>query len=323
MARAAGRDFAPRGPRRYRHLVHVSGCAEERARAAADVLGASFGDGGTAFVMATASQREALGAELTSRGFDVQEARAAGTYVELDAADTLSKVVRCGSPDPVAFDTFVGAPVGRASRRGRPVYICGELVDLLCARGHSSSALAVEGFWSDLADRYKFSLYCGYSLASIAGSGLTTARDICGAHTAVVTPSGYAEGTAESTAEDDEKQRSTVLLPVVLAPRAARGFVVDTLVAWEAPEFADPAALIASELATNAVVHTRAPFELSLSRSGSHLTVSVRDSSHGIPAPVRSTRRRAGGRGLSIVSSISRQWGVDPLADGKVIWAQL
>ena len=323
MARAAGRDFAPTGPRRYRHLVHVCDRTDERARAAADLLGASFGDGGTAFAVATASQGEAIAAELTNRGFDLRAARAAGTYVELDAAETLSKVVRCGSPDPVAFDTFIGAPVGRACRRSRPLYVCGELVDLLCARGQPSSALTLERLWSDLADRYKFSLYCGYSLTAVARSGLTAARDICDAHTAVVTPSSYAGGTAEATAEDDERRRSTVLLPVVLAPRAARGFVTDTLVAWGASDLAHPAELIVSELATNALVHTRSPFELSVSRNGSHLTVSVRDSSHGLPAPLRSSRRRASGRGLSIVASVSRQWGIDPLDDGKVIWAEV
>jgi hypothetical protein len=324
VSRAAGRGFVPGGPRRYRHLVHVSDCSEERARAAGEFLGPSFGDGGTAFTIADATQRSAIAAELTNRGFDLGAARAAGTYVELDAADTLSRIVGVGSPDPVAFDTVVGGPVGRACRRNRPVYVCGEMVDLLCGDGQLSSALTLERFWNDLACRYKFSKYCGYSLTGVARqAGLTTAKEICDAHTGVVTPSSYARGTAEPTGSDDEGQRSTFLLPVVLAPRAARGFVAETLSAWGASEFTDRAALIASELATNALVHTRSPFALSVSRGESQLRVSVRDSSHTLPVSVRSSSRRAGGRGLPIVASMSRLWGIDALDDGKVIWAEL
>jgi hypothetical protein len=313
---------SPRG--RYRHLVHVSDCDEERAQAAADFVGPSFGDGGTAFVVASPSHRDAIAAELTNRGFDLGGARTAGTYVGLDAADLLSKIISAGSPDSTAFDNVVGGPIRRACREGRPVYACGEAVDLLFAAGQPSTALLLERLWSDLADRHKFSLYCSYSLTNIARQGgLTAAKEICDAHTAVVTPSSYARAMAEPTGPDNERRRSTFLFPVALAPRAARGFVTDTLNGWGASEFVEPAALIASELSTNALVHTRSPFELSVSREDARLRVSVRDASPALPTRVRSSPRRTGGRGLPIVASVARTWGIDALDDGKVIWAEL
>jgi hypothetical protein len=83
-----------------------------------------------------------------------------------------------------------------------------------------------------------------------------------------------------------------------------------------------PALCVASELATNAVVHARHPFIVRLD-VGETLRIEVTDGSPRAPI-VRSPPPDAeNGRGLLIVSQLSTRWGVDWIADCKVVWAEV
>ena len=79
-----------------------------------------------------------------------------------------------------------------------------------------------------------------------------------------------------------------------------------------------------SELATNAVLHARTPFTISVQVDYAHVLVAVADAS---PARPRLPRRGDGagmtGRGLRIVAQLSVEWGVDVRADGKTTWCKL
>ena len=102
----------------------------------------------------------------------------------------------------------------------------------------------------------------------------------------------------------------------------ARDFVCLHLVAHHLRHLVEDVRLVASELATNAVVHARTPFTVTLSSERGSVLLDFRDES--IAAAVRSARPGLdlGGRGLVIVAMLSQDWGTSTDAHGsKSVWA--
>jgi anti-sigma regulatory factor (Ser/Thr protein kinase) len=81
------------------------------------------------------------------------------------------------------------------------------------------------------------------------------------------------------------------------------------------------AALIASELVTNAVQHGHGPIGLHLHQVGNRVTLWAVDASPAIPH--RREPDESGGRGLAIIEELSAKWGVTDHKDGKRVWAEL
>lgn len=99
----------------------------------------------------------------------------------------------------------------------------------------------------------------------------------------------------------------------------ARAFVASTLAEWDASEYEWPALLVVSELATNAVLHARTPYEVCLILTDDCLTIEVHDGSLAAP-----TRRRYGldattGRGMRLVTDMCDGWQVDIVQTGKIV----
>ena len=70
------------------------------------------------------------------------------------------------------------------------------------------------------------------------------------------------------------------------------------------------------------MVHARTHLTVSLSRAEGRLRIAVRDASSDQPRPQPLDSFRTSGRGLQIVASLTRAWGVHPTQDGgKVVWA--
>ncbi len=104
----------------------------------------------------------------------------------------------------------------------------------------------------------------------------------------------------------------------------ARRFARSTLQTWELDHLIDAAALIVSELATNAVLHARSPFTVRLAVDrGGLLRLEVVDGS--VRQPLARTHGAAAttGRGLSIVAELAADWGVEVGAGGKIVWVHL
>ena len=109
---------------------------------------------------------------------------------------------------------------------------------------------------------------------------------------------------------------------VSLARRLARELLEPV-----APAIVDDAAVIVTELVANAVLHASGPVRLEIGPApeGPAIRIAVADSSPAPPAVREYGTGAATGRGLTLVSRISRAWGVDPApeGEGKVVWAEL
>ena len=103
----------------------------------------------------------------------------------------------------------------------------------------------------------------------------------------------------------------------------ARDFISLHLLEHDLVHLVDDMRLTVSELATNAVRHAQTPFTVTLENAGASVVLSVEDGSPDAPAPVNAPDPLGlGGRGLSIVAFLSRDWGVTTGHDGtKAVWA--
>ena len=116
---------------------------------------------------------------------------------------------------------------------------------------------------------------------------------------------------------------STIELPPEpTSPGAARRFVTDDLAGHDgAPT--DVAALLVSELVTNAVVHARTPIVVTVTATNGLVRVGVRDGSPTLPALRRFDRDAAAGRGLQLVERLASRWGIDVNDASKTVWFEV
>ncbi|MFH8991266.1 ATP-binding protein [Streptomyces sp. NPDC017940] len=103
-----------------------------------------------------------------------------------------------------------------------------------------------------------------------------------------------------------------------------RGALRELLRHWGLPGRADTAELLASELVTNALVHTDQAAVVTATVGPGRLRVEVRDFVPRRPR-VRSSEEGEGthGRGLVLVRSLADAWGVRVRGVGKVVWFEL
>lgn len=87
-------------------------------------------------------------------------------------------------------------------------------------------------------------------------------------------------------------------------------------------ERADVAALLVSELVTNAVLHARTPLRLRI-RPGEPLRVEVRDSLAVPPIRAVPGTEAGTGRGLQILEALATRWGVEIDETHKTVWFEL
>ena len=102
----------------------------------------------------------------------------------------------------------------------------------------------------------------------------------------------------------------------------ARHFVLDHLEA----SGVDPnvAALLTSELATNAVVHAARTFEVSVQVEPGYARVEIRNDEPELLLLMRDPGPDdPRGRGLRIVEAFAHRWGAESSRDAKVVWFEL
>jgi anti-sigma regulatory factor (Ser/Thr protein kinase) len=120
------------------------------------------------------------------------------------------------------------------------------------------------------------------------------------------------------------------LPPQADSVKTARDVTRNTLAHWGFAHLGDDAALVVSELVTNAVRYALCPHDdggdppitLMLLRVFPHVVLAVADPSDKAPVPKEPDFISENGRGLYIVETYSRHWGWDRLdTGGKAVWA--
>lgn len=107
--------------------------------------------------------------------------------------------------------------------------------------------------------------------------------------------------------------------------RTARRLVVDAVREWRLDHLEPTAALLVSEVATNAVLHARSPFAVAVSRSRGVVRVEVSDRSPSGPQRRRHSASAGTGRGLGLVATLSTGWGTETASRpwAKTVWFEL
>ncbi|MCW2645823.1 MAG: putative two-component sensor histidine kinase protein [Pseudonocardiales bacterium] len=297
------------------HVVQFYGSDDELVGSASDYLADGLCAGEVAVVVATAAHQAAFEAALSAKGVDVSAARTGGSYIVLDAETTMRRFLVSNWPDRGDFDATVGGLIRKATETGRPVRVYGEMVALLWDAGHVNAALELETLWNELASEVAFSLFCAYPTQSVAGDAhLDAFAEVCRLHSAVV---------GGRVTPDGDVTTARAFAPALDAPRAARHFVLETLQAWGDDPLLDDAALIVTELATNAVLHALSGFAVDVSSSPDTVRIAVHDASPTRPEPRDASVLAASGRGLGIVAALANKWDVEPRDTGKTVWAEL
>jgi anti-sigma regulatory factor (Ser/Thr protein kinase) len=82
------------------------------------------------------------------------------------------------------------------------------------------------------------------------------------------------------------------------------------------------AALLTSELVTNAVRHAGGIITIVIECLGDRVAVAVRDDSMAVPVVRRPSSNDTSGRGLQLVQSLATDWGcqMSPGGEGKTVW---
>jgi hypothetical protein len=117
--------------------------------------------------------------------------------------------------------------------------------------------------------------------------------------------------------------RELSLIPDEHSPALARGCLA-TLPPVGSTPWRDEAAVVVSELATNAVRHSRAAFTFALARRPTQLLIGVTDPSRQEPIMRPVHPGAFGGRGMQLVDALSDSWGVRLIHEGgKTVWARM
>lgn len=112
------------------------------------------------------------------------------------------------------------------------------------------------------------------------------------------------------------------------AGRRARAFVRSNMCPEHAGEVLDRALLVVSELIVNAVEHGRPPVRAHVECRSGTLRLEVSDGSPLPPRRLSPDTRAVSGRGVGLVATICRTWGVrdggaSEGAPGKTVWCEL
>jgi len=112
------------------------------------------------------------------------------------------------------------------------------------------------------------------------------------------------------------------LEPVVESTPVARHWIAAHL--RDLPsEVTGYAALLTSELVTNAVLHAATPMCVTLHILPDRIRVDVADGNPSFPALKEYGRDAATGRGLTLFNSLASNWGVQAVDGGKIVWFEL
>lgn len=157
-------------------------------------IGKAIDSGDGAIVVATKARRNGLDELLQANGLDVTSAKARGRYVSLDAAETLSKFMVDGAPEPGRFHEYMGGVFASVADDRSRIRAFGEMVALLWAEGNHAAAIRLEELWNDLQKAHSFSLFCAYPMNGLGGERFIEPHgSVCNVHSRVIPAESYAD----------------------------------------------------------------------------------------------------------------------------------
>ncbi|MFE9779493.1 ATP-binding protein [Streptomyces sp. NPDC005775] len=131
------------------------------------------------------------------------------------------------------------------------------------------------------------------------------------------------EPESELPLHEDRLDYTPTARSVTLCRRRAARLITE----WGHPDRAGEAALLVSELATNAILHgcmRGRLFRVHLTLTAAILRIEVTDPrGERLPGPRVAGADDCYGRGLLIVAQLADRWGVEPRTVGKTVFAEL
>ncbi len=118
--------------------------------------------------------------------------------------------------------------------------------------------------------------------------------------------------------ERPEVDTSRRFEPLVSSAVDVRRFVESALSQWHVDD--ELVGFLANELATNAILHARTPFEVRLIRDETTCRIEVTDSNPRMPVLQPIPPESPSGHGMMIMNRQALSWGVDPEPEGKTVW---
>jgi hypothetical protein len=167
----------------------------ELAGLVGEYLHPALSEGGSAVLVATPEHRSLVNAWLIRTGIDLAGAWADGSYVLLDADQTISRFIINGRADAAAFWETMSPVLAAASRKQGPVRVFGEMFQMLWETGVPDAAIELEALWNEIGRQYPFALLCAYPAAAISEEADSDSlAQVCCAHSEVVgAPPGSGE----------------------------------------------------------------------------------------------------------------------------------
>jgi CheY-like chemotaxis protein len=140
----------------------------------------------------------------------------------IDAGTALEGFMVDGMPDSIRLERIVGELMADIykDRPDGPMWIYGEMADVLCRRGQHAAAVELEELWNRRFASPKIALMCGYGLASFDDDAPGTRfRRVCQAHTHVLPAESF-------SGEADERTRLEQIAWLQQQARAHHGTVL-------------------------------------------------------------------------------------------------
>jgi anti-sigma regulatory factor (Ser/Thr protein kinase) len=138
--------------------------------------------------------------------------------------------------------------------------------------------------------------------------------------------SGEAYGAPACTSGAHSSRQLRMTLPAVShSVRLSRHATHAALTAWQLGHVDEAAALLVSELVTNAIRHAKGidVVTVNLHAGRTWLRIEVQDTDRHWPQPRIPGRHDDSGFGFILVNALASNWGVRETETGKAVWAEL
>jgi len=281
--------------------------------AAGSFLSDALARGGAAIVLAGAEHVRALQDWVSLCGSDLQAAAEEDRYHAF-AIEELLRSLAPGASTAPALGAQLEATLAQVPSGIAPVHVFGEIARELRIPGGGGAKVSFAELARQLRGKRPISLLCARheDLPADQACARQAGADVLLEAPPFPAPIEDGDGAVVSWA---------VLPPAPAACRVARRLARSAFAGEAGADAIDSAELVVSELAGNAVRHARSTFQAEVSVRNGSLRLAVTDAK---PLPEGwSGFPIAREHGLGLVAAVAEDWAVEPLAGGKVVWAEL